>query len=524
MLAAVLLVTPVFADGEDMSPDVGALEEENAYLQDQIAEEEARIADLQVNIGDLESYIRDLNDEMERIDGIINDLEDQKIEKNANIDILNDNIDALDSQIADKELEIEHQYDMMKMRIRFLYENVGNSYIEAIFSSHSFSEAVKKIQYLLEVTNYDREAMEKVKLMIEDVQEDKNEKETQVAAIEDELKGIDELEGAQAAQQEMYDQVKSLKETELIERRDELDEAQMLVDAMSAEISANQGTINALIDEYNARMAELEAEREAARLAAEEESRRIEAENESRRLEYEAESRRIEEENESKYLAYLEESSRIEAENESRRIAYEEESRRLEEEAAAEAGEEGEPEGGSDYVPELELETPTEPEYETPTEPEYEDTPTITDGGSGSFIWPLPSGYSKVTSWFGYRGDDPDLPDDSNLTYHQGIDIYAPSGTSIYAVMDGVVVTSGWSDYIGNYVVIYHGNQLFTEMHHLSGSAVSVGETVSQGQVVGYVGATGIYCYGAHLHFGVSVGNDAYALTSYVDPAPYLGL
>lgn len=87
---------------------------------------------------------------------------------------------------------------------------------------------------------------------------------------------------------------------------------------------------------------------------------------------------------------------------------------------------------------------------------------------------------------------------------HNGIDIGAPLGTKIYAAADGVVERvdyNGWYYQYGRYILINHGNNITTMYAHLSRSAVSSGQVVKRGQLIGYVGNTG-FSTGSHLHFG----------------------
>ena len=97
---------------------------------------------------------------------------------------------------------------------------------------------------------------------------------------------------------------------------------------------------------------------------------------------------------------------------------------------------------------------------------------------------------------------------------HAGIDIAAPTGTPIYACWPGRVVVAGWQGGYGNTVVIDHGGGRATLYAHQSSIAVSVGQTVNAGAVIGYVGSTG-NSTGAHLHFEVRINGNP------VDPAPY---
>ena len=113
------------------------------------------------------------------------------------------------------------------------------------------------------------------------------------------------------------------------------------------------------------------------------------------------------------------------------------------------------------------------------------------------YLWPLP-GYYRLSSQFGYRIH----PITGKPHSHTGIDVPAPGGTSILAAKSGQVVTSAYHYSYGNYVVIDHGNGNSTLYAHMSSRAVSEGQMVTQGQVIGYVGTTGSST-GNHLHFEV---------------------
>ena len=82
------------------------------------------------------------------------------------------------------------------------------------------------------------------------------------------------------------------------------------------------------------------------------------------------------------------------------------------------------------------------------------------------------------------------------------MDIAASTGTAIYAADGGTVVTVSYSSARGNYIVVSHGNGLTTLYQHCSAIYASVGDKVSQGDVIAAVGSTGIST-GAHLHFEV---------------------
>jgi murein DD-endopeptidase MepM/ murein hydrolase activator NlpD len=91
---------------------------------------------------------------------------------------------------------------------------------------------------------------------------------------------------------------------------------------------------------------------------------------------------------------------------------------------------------------------------------------------------------------------------------HNGVDLASSYGAKIYASADGEVLiskNSGWNGGYGSYIVLKHGNGTQTLYGHLSGTAVSAGDTVKQGQVIGYMGNSGQVTghTGIHLHFEI---------------------
>ena len=126
----------------------------------------------------------------------------------------------------------------------------------------------------------------------------------------------------------------------------------------------------------------------------------------------------------------------------------------------------------------------------------YSSTPS-----ASGLIWPV---NGPVVSPFGMRWG----------RLHAGIDIAAGYGTPIHAAASGTVIFAGWMGGYGNFVIIDHGGGLSTGYAHQSSIAVG-GGSVSQGQVIGYVGCTG-HCFGPHLHFEVRING------SPVDPMGYL--
>jgi len=124
--------------------------------------------------------------------------------------------------------------------------------------------------------------------------------------------------------------------------------------------------------------------------------------------------------------------------------------------------------------------------------------------GTGSFVWPV---NGPITSQFCERR--------AWESCHPGIDIGVAAGTPIHAADSGRVVLASYTGGYGNYTCVQHTATLSTCYAHQSSYAVSSGQSVSKGQVIGYVGCTGL-CFGAHLHFEVRVNGGV------VNPLSYL--
>ena len=128
----------------------------------------------------------------------------------------------------------------------------------------------------------------------------------------------------------------------------------------------------------------------------------------------------------------------------------------------------------------------------------------------GRFAWPAPS-YTRISDDYGNRMH----PTLHVQQFHNGIDLASPGGSPILAAYDGTVVSAAYSSTMGNYVMLDHGDNLYTIYMHASALYVSKGENVVKGQKIAAVGSTG-RSTGNHLHFSVRLNG------SYVSPWNYL--
>ncbi len=139
---------------------------------------------------------------------------------------------------------------------------------------------------------------------------------------------------------------------------------------------------------------------------------------------------------------------------------------------------------------------------------------SLASQGNGSgihgihFIWPV---VGPITSPYGYRVD----PVTHQYALHTGIDIGVPMGTPIHAAATGKVIVAQWLNGYGYTIIIDDGGGIANLYAHQERFAVSVGENVQQGQVIGYAGMTG-WATGPHVHFEVRINGKP------VNPAPYM--
>jgi murein DD-endopeptidase MepM/ murein hydrolase activator NlpD len=129
-------------------------------------------------------------------------------------------------------------------------------------------------------------------------------------------------------------------------------------------------------------------------------------------------------------------------------------------------------------------------------------------------IWPIKSGLGHVSMFFGQNIN----PFSGQYYIHKGIDISTyRSGDPVVTTADGQVVTIEYTEDFGNYVIIRHKHGYYTRYAHLLSARVRLGQRVQQGEVIGYIGNTGLST-GPHLHYEIHIGSDV------VDPYKYMNI
>ena len=378
---------------EDAKKKVSSMEEEKKKVESTLKELEGKKSDIAAYVKELDRNLSALAGELTKLEGDISQKEEQ--------------IEEAKVELETAKITENRQYEDMKLRIQYMYENGQTGLLESMMQSESIAELLNRAEYASQITSYDRK-------MLEEYRKTRQEVALKEEALKTEHQELLTLQDSTKAKQSSVKTLMASKEAELASYETKIASAQGEIDQYNADIKAKE--------EHMARV--------------------------------EAEIRR-----------------------------KEEEARKAEEARRAEEAKKNQSSAGGD---------------------------STVKKGNTNFIWPCPAS-GRISSAFGDRSS----PTEGASTNHKGIDIPAPSGSSIVAAADGKVVISTYSYSAGNYIMIDHGGGLTTVYMHCSQLLVKEGETVKQGQTIAKVGSTG-YSTGPHLHFGVRSGG------SYVNPSGYV--
>lgn len=393
-------------------------QDQKKVLESKKAEVENTIAELEKQQDNIVAYIEKLDNKLNKLNGEITSLK-------AQIDDANANLKKIKKDLKEAKETAQNQYDTMKKRIKYMYENGSQDYVEILLSASSFSDLLNRFEYINKINQYDNNLLDK------------------------------------------YEESKDLIAKKQIEQQKQIER----LETMQKELEVEQQGVETL----SAKKTEQLRKKKAAI-----------ASSQSKVSEYDSAIQKQED-----LLEKLLEEERKRQEEELRR---QEELKRQEEERKKQEQQQNSNNSGNNSG-----------------------SNSGNTGGFGSIVatgtkyrWPL-NVSGTITSTFGYR----DAPTAGASSYHKGIDIAVPTGTAVVSAANGTVTTASYQSAAGNFIMVSHGNGTYTVYMHLSSINVSAGQTVSQGQVIGYSGNTGVST-GPHLHFGINVNG------SYVNPLNYV--
>ncbi len=426
VIVLLLCMTDALTEIRADQSDVDNAQSQVDSTKQEIANLKNELQNIASSITDTKSYILELDQKLDAytasllqcqssIDGKQAEIEAKIVE----INLKEEEITAQEDYLAEIKKDESRQYEAMKLRIQYMYENGSETFLDMIFDSDDMSDLLGKTEYFNSITEYDRKKMQ------------------ELSETKDNINLILETLGNQ--KKALQNERKALEDSQ----------NEMLV--LKAELEAQYSYIDVIINEKTNYLTSMENQQlsQQDKIAAAEQ-------------------------------ALKEQEAVLEA----ARKAWEEEQKRAEANG-----------GNADTEAEKTLEA---------------------IGLNGGFTWPIP-GYNRITSEWSPSRVHPIL---GVTKAHDGMDIsnWGIYGKPIIAAYSGTVAiadTSNSSTGYGYYVRIDHGVGVSTLYAHCSALAVTAGQYVTAGQVIGYVGSTG-YSTGAHLHFSIFIKGES------VNPRDYI--
>ncbi|MCD7787328.1 MAG: peptidoglycan DD-metalloendopeptidase family protein [Firmicutes bacterium] len=468
------------------SADDSATSDTDASDDTTIKKMEQQIADIQAKIDAQNEFISSATDELEsfyetkeyydNLLALYTQLADANEALAAELEV---QIAALEEEIAAQQALCDELYEQIKERIRISYESGDTSYIEMLFEADSIIDFLIGLDYSISIMQYDSRKLA-------EYDEAKSVLDAEMATLLEEKTKQETTSAQYAAALAQYEASSAEMEQYISETLASISDSEALIEDMEASLDEASSELSAWLDDYIARNG-------ATTVTTEDTTTETETETTVEETTTAEETTTVEETTKAEETTTAEETTVEESTGEDTTAADDTTA------GNATASDETTGDSGDDT---------DEPEETDDTDGDDSDT------SSGvSFIWPLPTQYTTITSYFGARPD----PFTGAASNHGAIDIYAPSGTDIYAAASGTVILSQSYSTYGNCIIIDHGNGIFTLYAHASKLLVSVGDTVTQGQVIAYVGMTG-RATGYHLHFEVRLGSTR------VDPLGYVSV
>ena len=258
VLATVLTAATVLpCYGASTKEKISNAQAEQAAAQSQLDSIQSRIDELNSKKGQSEEYLSELNQQLDDLQNRLQELQDQ-------YDAKQNELVQIQADLEDAKAIEEVQYEAMKLRIQYMYENSsGNGYMAMLFSSKSISELISRAEYIQKISDFDRDLMQEYEDTVDQVKE----KETQV---QEEQAAIVELQQQSSDQQEAIQELYAAAYQELRTYSAELDDAKSSESALVDEINSKADAINDLIRQAKEEeiTAQKKAEEEAAAAAA----------------------------------------------------------------------------------------------------------------------------------------------------------------------------------------------------------------------------------------------------------------
>ena len=250
LLSLVLLCAPTL---QISASGISQAQQEKKALEKELADAQKLIGGLKDSKDDIQTKVSQLDAKLTNISGRINSLE-------AQLDKKNTEISSAQTQLTQAQSDESAQYEQMKKRIKYMYENGSNmSLLESLFTSGSVADFINQAEYIRQITNYDRQMLEKYRNTKKTVADTKT-------TLESDYEELSAMKDQVQKEQDTVAALMNAKEQELDNVSDKISDAQTGADAVAAEIEAQ----NDIIAQIQAEEARKAAERAAAEKAAQE--------------------------------------------------------------------------------------------------------------------------------------------------------------------------------------------------------------------------------------------------------------
>lgn len=258
-LAAIILlnINGVPAKG-DINESISQIENEINENQSKYDEIQNKLSELENSKENLAEYVVKLNDSYTYILSVIEDLDTQISSKS-------EELDGIDEKISATEKQIEEQYDLMSLRIQFLYESNSTNFIESILSAANFEELINQMAYYNDIVEYDRSELEDLQASMSELNNMKDE-------LSASLEELNSLKTEQNKQKAELEALMAEASTNISNHQAQIDEAESVAAAMVEEMEAKRNSIEELKKEEEKRLAEL-ARKESMAAAGETEEK-----------------------------------------------------------------------------------------------------------------------------------------------------------------------------------------------------------------------------------------------------------
>jgi murein DD-endopeptidase MepM/ murein hydrolase activator NlpD len=443
-LCVVALLLPVAEAGAEPSPErLEEVRREAERTREKLEAVEGRQRATSADLEKVEARRAELDAELSKLGGDLASAEGRLEAAERQVAETAASLERTEDELDRTRVALEEQRELFGDRARAAYIYGGMGFANVMLDIEDMAQFARSVKYVQEVVSADRRQVEVITGLERRV-------EVKVAELED-LKAEHTAQRQVAAAER--DEVAALVARRREVRRQVAAEAERHR-TLLAQLKSDAASYTEHIASLEQESADIEVE---LRRRAEEEARRKAAEERRRR------------------------------EEEARRIAAAERAQQQQRAAAARAAEE-------------QRRTAERRSARSEAAPSQRSQPAQAEPApSRSGRMQRPSN-GRLTSGYGWRTH----PISGARSFHAGVDFGAPTGSPIYAAESGTVYSAGWRGGYGNTIVIEHGGGLTTLYAHQSRFAVSAGQQVSRGQVIGYVGSTG-QSTGPHLHFEVRV-------------------